>query len=253
MMILILLGLAWTKTYAILANTSKGYVNYRHAANLQLLYNILVNKGVQEDCIVPLFFEDPILNLRNPKPGILDSCDAKHFKLQPVKLTLDLLFNTLILQHNKFKYVSKDDSLLIYLCGHGNTNFLKICNRVFIFKNDLMRALKHSSKRVGKILMIIDTCKAESLIDREKIPDNVYVMTTSKDNELSYSMEIDPILGVSKVDAAPYLLYKLIIEEVSNKIGLDELFEMMNKGQLNSKITYGGNRGFKLTDFLDSE
>ena len=116
-----------------------------------------------------------------------------------------------------------------------------------------MRVLKHSSKRVGKILMIIDTCKAESLIDREKMPDNVYVMTTSKDNELSYSMEIDPILGVSKVDAAPYLLYKLIIEEVSNKIGLDELFEMMNKGQLNSKITYGGNRGFKLTDFLDSE
>lgn len=249
MIFLLYLLLIQTKNYAILVNTSKGYINYRHTTSIQLFYNILIDNNFSENEIVSLFVEDQIQDPRNLfKEKIAIEIPIKYFKLQTTDLNLQSLVEILSLKHNKLKYINENDNLLIYLCGHGNTNFLKLYNRFFFFKNDLMKILNKISKRVNGVFLIVDTCKAESLIDRKNIPENVYIATTSAETEMSYSIEIDPILGVSTADAVPYLFYKMVPNYMDKK--LDEIFYHMNLNDLKSIITYGGNKDFVLKDFL---
>lgn len=237
------------KNYAILVNTSKHYINYRHNTNVQLFYNLLIKNNFSSDEIVNLFIEDQIQDPRNLfKNRINLNIPVNYYKIKPTVYDLDTLYSILTLEHEKLKFLDKSDNLLIYLCGHGNINFLKLYNRYFLFKNDLMRAIKIASKRAGKILLMVDTCKAESLIDRNDLPDNLFVVTTSKIDELSYSIEIDSELGVSTVDQIPFIFYQMA-EKYLNR-SLVDLFNDMNKKELKSYITFSEKPFFKLSDFL---
>lgn len=82
-------------------------------------------------------------------------------------------------------------------------------------KSDLMQSIEYLSKRVNKVLLILDTCQAEALFDYDvfancnqndesfEIFKNVKVVTTSLINQYSYSTTLCTILGVSTVDDFP--------------------------------------------------
>ncbi|OQS53829.1 GPI-anchor transamidase-like [Ecytonucleospora hepatopenaei] len=133
--------------------------------------------------------------------------------------------------------INEHDNLLIYMCGHANEDFFKIADRYYLCKEEITELVSYLRKRVGKLMVIVDTCQAECLIDRDKIlnnnkynnkynsnilnndnilnnnkyNDNIIILTTSIYNQYSYSTHVNNILGINIVDDFIYELYNNIL------------------------------------------
>ena len=151
--------------------------------------------------------------------------------------------------------MDENDNLLIYLCGHGRDTFLKICDTYYLFRGDLMRCIAETSRRVRRLLLIIDTCEAETLVERGSVPGNTFVVTTSLPKQSAYSAELDPKLGVCPVNLFPHMLSRQIAalrrghrRECTAR--LVDLFGGLGKGELQSSITHCKKNEFMLDDFF---
>lgn len=273
------------KTIAVLINTSKNFFNFRHTSNVFTLNYSLKNLGIEPENIYIFqrenLFEDP----RNTKKYQLISTDQNksidnktdksinknmvqnndksidrifinknesvEYKNVPTyPLTEHFILNLFFLRHKFLYKLNNSDSLIFYMCGHAREEFFKISDRFFIFKNDIMRAIYYLSKRLSKVLIILDTCQAESLIDPLKISKNIAIITTSSNTEFSYSHSVIPFLGVSGIDDSTYKIYK---NKMSINGYISKYFEDFNDGTLRSTIKCHGNRTFKFSDFLRDE
>ncbi|KAI5168332.1 GPI-anchor transamidase subunit K [Pancytospora epiphaga] len=247
---LLFAALVYSRNYAILINTSKNYSNYRHMSDILVLNNILRTGGFSDNDILAIFPEDQIQNQRNPwRDHILfhRGEQIKYSRLSPTSLNTNYILNTLLLRHEKLVSLDENDNLLVFMCGHGKSEFIKICDMYFLFKGDLMRVIKEVCLRLSKVLLIIDTCEAESLISREDLPKNAYVVTTSLSGENAYSIEVDEKLGVAPVDRFPYELQKRSLREEAS---LSELFGELKYKIKNSTITFSQKENFKVGEFF---
>lgn len=106
---------------------------------------------------------------------------------------------------------------MIYLTGHGGSEFLKFQDNEEISSFDLAAALQqmHSKRRYNEIMVVADTCQAFSLFERINVP-GVVVTGSSKEGQNSYSHHTDLHLGVAVIDRFTY--YNL---ETLEKLGLD--------------------------------
>jgi len=241
------------RNYSILINTSKGYINYRHMSNIQILYEIFKRDGIPEDNIFTVFQDDPHQDARNPDKDriyfMADECIEKcrmknrmHYRY----LTENVILDIINLKNERLKSLDENDNIVIYMCGHGREGFFKVCDRYFIFKNDLMDILQGVSKRINNLLLILDTCQASTLLDERHIPANVTVVTTSLDNEFSYASNAISSLGVYGIDDFPYFLYK---GDLDYNLQADEFFKMFT-GNLLSTVKVWGNSTVKMSTFF---
>ena len=250
----------FTLNYAILANLSKNFFNYRHHTNIQILYNILHENGFTQEEIVALQQDDLAKDPRNIQKLSKDFKDhlfltnnvlLEYHQIPTTFLNLKTLLNILQLNHPKLITADENSNILIYLCGHGNEDFLKIVDRYFLMSNDIHSCINRIHKRVKNILLILDTCQAEGLINREELPKNVSVITTSVLDQSSYSSNTSNKLGIHTVDDFPLLMY-----ENRQKIGtlkVDEFFNKQNFNLETSTVTVTKNEIFKMADFFTQE
>ncbi|KCZ74104.1 hypothetical protein H311_04932, partial [Anncaliia algerae PRA109] len=160
--------------------------------------------------------------------------------------TLQSLLNIINLNHHKLLDCDKNSNLLIYLCGHGNQEFLKIKYREAIYTDDFSRCINNLSQRVNKILVIVDTCHAFSFVPK-KIPSNVFYIATSKMDEPSVSSNYSNKLGVYCVDNFMFHLHKLMLNFKMNLVDFCKLF---TKEILKSTILTKGSKNFFVGDFF---
>lgn len=241
------------RRYAILLNTSIRYTNYRHSTNIQLFNNVLRSCQYNPDRIVMASWKDEIQNERNPFSGRIylnRNTNTKYTPVPPTPLSTDYVINTLMGRHHQLKEMNENDTLLVYLCGHGRETFLKICDRDCLFRDDLSRIIRCLSDRLGKVLLILDTCEAESVINRNSIPENVFVVSTSLSNEPAYAAKKEPRLGVGPVDMFAYEFSRL---NLSKDIPLQELFARISREKIFSSVTAcRGKQHFSTRDFFES-
>lgn len=237
------------KSVALLINTSKNFFNYRHMSNIQSLQYSLIKAGFPENDVISICREDPFLDSRNTsKDKIIIKSDISipHVQTNIENLTEQYILNLLYLRHSLLYKLAENDTLLIYMCGHGATEFFKVCDKYFIFTNDLMDAIIYLSTRVKKALIILDTCQASTLIKPEKIPSNVCVVTSSKDNEFSFASTYETSLGVSSIDDFAYSIYN---NGLNLEIDIISFFEIISKS-MESTVSCWGNSDITLRDIL---
>lgn len=251
MIILLHLLKSYCKTMGVLINTSKNFFNYRHMSNIQVMHYLLKNSGLPSENILIFQREDPFMDPRNifkDKVFLSEEISIPHRLALPSKLSEHFVLNIFHLRHPLLYKLDSKDSLIFYMCGHAREQFFKVSDRYFIFKNDLMNAIKSLSQRIAKILVILDTCQASSLIDNDRIPQNAAIISTSSTAEFSYSHSNVPLLGISSIDEAMFAMYK---KGIDKNMLISKYFEELNDGTLKSTVKCHGNHSFKFSDFIE--
>ncbi|KAL0263903.1 UNVERIFIED_CONTAM: hypothetical protein PYX00_011029 [Menopon gallinae] len=241
------------KNYGILFNGSCNFYNYRHTANIMVLSHILLSNGFTEKELVVFSGENAMCDPRN--------IDQKHVYLSetasiPVpavtveEATVQGFLNAVNCNHGKLVDCDKNSNMLIYMCGHGNKGFLKVQYRDAILSSDLNRSICKLAERVNKVLLIVDTCRAESFVSKSRFPQNVFALATSLISEPSVSSFSCSTLGVHCIDNFPYYLYRLTAG-VGN-IPLKDFFSMFRRSDLLStiKCSFSQKESFYLDDFF---
>ena len=75
------------------------------------------------------------------------------------------------------------------MLGHGGENFLKFQDSEEINAHDLADAIgqMHERRRFHNMLVMIDTCQADTMFDQINVP-NVVTIASSSRGESSYSV-----------------------------------------------------------------
>lgn len=241
------------KNYAILLNSSRGFCNYRHMANVYVFCNILKNNGFQDDEMIILSYENQIEDLRNVSGSLVhldDDWTIPYFPFSPTGSTFEALLNAIEGNNRKLMHADESSNILIYLCGHGNETFLKFGNMYFMTKNDLMSRVLRLVSRVNKVLLILDTCQAEALVDRHELPDNLFILTTSREGEPSISSFSSSLLSVNVVDNFPYFFLKRVDEGLDEDTRLIDLFSSLDINLLGSNLEFDARKEFTFGDFF---
>lgn len=228
--------------FSILVNLSKDFNNYRHTTNVLVMQEIF-----KKTKSVLLAQENIIYNKRNPKKCIyLDENTYISANIKTQKITQNSLMNLLMLNHKILQNVNNSSNLTIYLTGHGGELFMKILDREFLLDLDFNYVIRYLHKRVNKLLIIIDTCKAESLASLHL--ENVCYIVTSKTEESSVSMAINSKIGVATIDG----FCKVFWEEknTSRDIFLEDFVKLFTNKRVGSTVMFiGKEKKFKLEDF----
>lgn len=183
--IIFFLCLIFTKNFAILVNTSQYWKNMRHSANMHVFYNILRENGF-DDCDMVIYTADDFsfderTYFYGDYQGQSKYPTLTRFPTGP--FTPEMIYETIIGNHEKLIDMDENSNLFIYFTGHGNEYFLKLHNKHFITTPCLEKSLLKLSKNINKAFVIFDTCRAESLLVKKTLPDNLLVLTTSDFHE----------------------------------------------------------------------
>jgi len=244
------ISFAAARRAAIMLNSSHNYYNYRHFTDILLFHNILTKNGFADRDIVVMTGQDPIKDPRHKIKGEAwisedEKLEYKEFKCH--HLTAQLVLNNLDLK-NKLYDLDERDNLLVVYCGHGGWELMRSGYVVqWTFPGDFMRIIHDLSLRVGKVLFILDTCQAETHINRRKIPSNAFVVTTSGKMEYCYSNGNLLKLGVYPIDTFAHRFYRMV---KTPEMKLTDVFSALAKDGLRSVVTFSGNTSFTLGDFI---
>lgn len=244
---------AFCKNYGILLNGSCNFYNYRHTANIMVLSHILMNNGFTEREIVVLSGENAMRDPRNIDPGRVYLSETSSISAPAISVeeaTVQGFLNAVNCNHDKLVNCDKSSNVLIYMCGHGNEGFLKVQYRDAILTNDLSRSIRKLSKRVNKVLLMVDTCRAESFISKNRFPNNVFALSTSLISEPSVSSFLCSTLGVHCIDNFPYYLHKL--SKGTRNMPLNDFFSLFDRKDMLStiKCAFHQTGAFYFNDFF---
>lgn len=228
---------ALCKNYGILLNGSCNFYNYRHTSNIMVLSHILLGNGFTANELVVFSGENAMRDPRNIDQSRVYLSETSSIPAPAVSVeeaTVQGFLNAVNCNHDKLVNCDKSSNVLIYMCGHGNEGFLKVQYRDAILSNDLNRSIRILAERVNKVLLMVDTCRAESFISKGGFPKNVFALSTSLISEPSVSSFSCSTLGVHCIDNFPYYLHKL--SQGTKNIPLKDFFSMFDRKNMLSTI-----------------
>ncbi|GMI10316.1 hypothetical protein TrVE_jg4467 [Triparma verrucosa] len=205
-------------THAVIVSTSRYWFNYRHASNALSIYHLLKSRGVHDDNIVLMLADDMPNNVRNVETGkmygersrVNDLYKDVQVDYNGRDVTVETFLQVLSGRHSpstppgRRLHTTPTSNVLIYLTGHGGSEFLKFQDSTEVSSQDLSLVFSEMNllQRYGKILLIVDTCQAGTLSDSftvSSVPNLFFIGSSSKD-ENSYAHHTDSYLGVAVID-----------------------------------------------------
>lgn len=244
---------AVARNYAILLNSSRGFCNYRHMANVYIFYNILKQNGFDDSHIALISYENQVQDVRNiDREGVyIDETQKIPYSVfDPTSNVLEVLLNALEGNNPKLRDADESSNVLVYLNGHGNEAFLKFGNIHFMTKEDLMVRIPRLAERVGKVLLIVDTCQADALVDRGDLPNNTFVVATSKVGQPAISSFSSSLICTNVVDNFPHFFFRKVDQGIDKEARLADLFGELNKEPLGSELVFDEDKDFRFEDFF---
>ncbi|CAI5469008.1 unnamed protein product [Closterium sp. Yama58-4] len=231
-----------SNVWVVLVGSSRNWLNYRDNANTLALYRSVRDLGVSDERIILMLADNMPCNPRNPHPGrVFHSPDhrlnlyGEHVEVdyRGAEVTVDAFLRLLTGRHDssvpRSKRLLSDGSsrILIYLTGHGGDKFLKFRDKEELQAQDLADAFHHMHQqhRYHSILLMIDTCQAQTLYSEIYSPGIVSVASSAK-GEMSYSYLPDLDLGVTVVDLFTYHTLQFLHQiNARSNVSLASLFE----------------------------
>lgn len=129
-------------------------------------------------------------------------------------------------------------NILIYMTGHGGSEFLKFQDSEEISSWDLADAFSQmrEKKRYNEMLFMIDTCQANTLYRQFYAP-GLIATGSSEEDESSYSHHADNDVGVAVIDRWTYYVLEFLETQVTGPTSdktLGDLFDSYDVGKIHS-------------------
>lgn len=242
---------------ALLINCSWQYGNYRHFSNFIALQSALEANGFSPSDISVFSKQDLLTDRRMRNPNIqTDQCTLVEGVDYTAKRRHSSYFDILNMISGKdsiFLDADSSTNLLIYITGHGGDGFIKYCNRKYFYTRDLTDALirLQEIRKLGKVLFISDTCQADTLLDKERLPSNVTFLSTSLKGESSQSAAFSEELNIFPIDIFAMNLHEIISQKrIKKKESLSETIQKrMPLSLIKSTVSFTG-PDISLNDFI---
>ena len=198
------------KKWALLVAGSSEWKNYRHQADVLKMYQILKERGYDDDHIVLIVEDDIANNPRNPNKGVVQvrPGGANVYKGAVIDYkTSDLVPSDLkrILMGEKSEQLPEvigadaDDNIIVFWSGHGSPGQLVWLDRGSGFTAELAREVfsaMHDAGKYRKILCLIETCYSGSVFSNiEGIP-GILALTAASPNETSKADIYNEDMGI---------------------------------------------------------
>ncbi|KAK4939067.1 glycosylphosphatidylinositol anchor biosynthesis [Elasticomyces elasticus] len=216
-----------SSNWAVLVSTSRFWFNYRHLANTLSLYRTVKRLGIPDSQILLLLPDDMACNPRNAFSGTVYSNADRRMDLWEEGVPASKRLQT-----------DEGSNILIYMTGHGGSEFLKFQDSEEISSWDLADAFSQmrEKKRYNEMLFMIDTCQANTLYRQFYAP-GVIATGSSEEDESSYSHHADNDVGVAVIDRWTYYVLEFLETQVTGPNSdktLGDLFDSYDVGKIHS-------------------
>lgn len=246
-------GAAHTSNWAVLVSTSRFWFNYRHLANTLSLYRTVKRLGIPDSQILLLLPDDMACNPRNAFSGTVYSNADRRMDLYGENVEVDYRGYEVTVENfirlltdrweegvpaSKRLQTDEGSNILIYMTGHGGSEFLKFQDSEEISSWDLAHAFSQmrEKKRYNEMLFMIDTCQANTLYRQFYAP-GVIATGSSEEDESSYSHHADNDVGVAVIDRWTYFVLEFLETQVTGPTSdktLGDLFDSYDVGKIHS-------------------
>jgi legumain len=183
--------------WAVIVAGSKGYFNYRHQSDACHAYHIVKAKGIPEDNIIMMAYDDVADDDENPFKGklfnrpstgsgndVYKGCKIDYRSKQvTAKQFIDVITGT---ASGKVLKSTADDNVFINFVDHGAPGLIAF-PETELHKTELQKALKQMSeqKMFKKLVFYLESCESGSMFEGMKIP-GVYALSAANGKESSY-------------------------------------------------------------------
>ncbi|KAI1617230.1 GPI anchor transamidase [Exophiala viscosa] len=242
-----------TSNWAVLVSTSRFWFNYRHLANTLSLYRTVKRLGIPDSQILLLLPDDMACNPRNAFSGTVYSNADRRMDLYGENVEVDYRGYEVTVENfirlltdrweegvpaSKRLQTDEGSNILIYMTGHGGSEFLKFQDSEEISSWDLADAFSQmrEKKRYNEMLFMIDTCQANTLY-RQFYASGVIATGSSEEDESSYSHHADNDVGVAVIDRWTYYVLEFLETQVTGPNSdktLGDLFDSYDVGKIHS-------------------
>ncbi|CAG8536955.1 9955_t:CDS:2 [Paraglomus occultum] len=240
-----------TNNWAVLVCTSRFWFNYRHIANTLSIYRTVKRLGIPDSNIILMLADDVACNARNAFPATVFNNAGKYLDLYGDNVEVDyrgyevtvenfirVLTGRVSPETPRSKRLLSDDrsNILVYMTGHGGSEFLKFQDAEEISSYDIADAFEQmwEKRRYHEILFMIDTCQANTMYSQIYSP-NILSTGSSKLGENSYSHHMDNEIGVAVIDRFTYYNLEFLEKiDMQSKATLKDLFETYDPAQMHS-------------------
>ncbi|XP_049320997.1 legumain-like [Astyanax mexicanus] len=183
------------KQWVLLAAGSRGWINYRHQADVCHAYQMVHQHGIPDEQVVVMMYDDIANNEENPNPGEIinkpngtnvypgvlkdytgDDVSASNFLA--VLCGDEAAVNKQNTGAKKVLKSNENDVIFVFLSDHGNKGIFAF-PRGYLYASDLMATIKEMAERqqFSKMVIYIESCCSGSMI--EHLPQNMQVYGVS--------------------------------------------------------------------------
>ena len=252
-MLPLLASLASSARWAVLFVGSNTYSNYRHHANVDTAYQLLVDRGFDKNHIVVAQYNDIPTSAKNPFQGqIFHSLDHKNVYVgadaitySGKKVTCHLMYD--IISGKKGLQSTADDDVFIYYDNHGGPGILGVPDGVFggyIKQAKLAKAFKQleDKKMYKRLFFMIGACYSLSMTPNIKNK-NMVVITSANDHESAYACIYDSQVGAYLTNE--FNLNFNSIARAFPDITIGDFYDQMVRSNTKSHVCYYGDESMK--------
>jgi len=272
-------ALEWNQTtstmggdaWAVIVDTSRYWLNYRHHANAMAIYRSVRSLGIPDSRIILMVAEDFSTNPRNVREGQLFADLGLETDLYDGGVEVDYAGSEVsvpnfirLLTDRHFSWIPKSkrllttgkNNVLLYITGHGGENFMKFRDHEQILGEDFADAIEemHRMDRFKELLVVVDTCKASTFCQYIATP-NVICLGSSMRGENSYSAHINREIGNSLVDQLSYGIFQFLRKlSRGSSVTLQQMFDHLSqvtKSSTPSIETFGFERSLRKVKVLE--
>jgi len=209
--------------------------------------------GIPDSQILLLLPDDMACNPRNAFPGTVYSNADRRMDLYGENVEVDYRGYEVTVENfirlltdrweegvpaSKRLQTDEGSNILIYMTGHGGSEFLKFQDSEEISSWDLADAFSQmrEKKRYNEMLFMIDTCQANTLYRQFYAP-GIIATGSSEEDESSYSHHADNDVGVAVIDRWTYYVLEFLETQVTGPTSdktLGDLFDSYDVEKIHS-------------------
>ena len=235
--------------WALLVAASSGWDNYRHQADVFYIYQLLKKNGYTDDHIVLIAEDDIANNPNNPNKGYV----AVRIGGENVRTGVEVDYHTSDLKPEDIKsilcgersdrlkcVISADstDNVFLFWSGHGLPGELEWLEEKKGFSKDLAKATFKAAaekKCYRKMLCLIETCYAGSVLPAIKGLPGILALTASGANETSKAEVRNNDLGVWMSNRFTMTFQECV--ETNPQMSLRDLYYKLFTNTVGSHVT----------------
>lgn len=232
----VLFPLVMAQPWAVIVAASPFWYDYRHTSDALLMYEAAIAMGIPRQHIILMLGGPGACNPRNLLPGthygepgrdVYPSVIHHRGKQVTAKSFVSVLTDrqgTYVPRNHRLLSTSSSD-LLVFISGHGGRQFIEFADGSKLTAQMLGSALADmkAAQRFRRALVVVDTCRAETMGQALLDAPDVAFVGSSRADESAYSVYRDSLTGVSLVDRFSLTTSKLLPQAVASNWTLAEL------------------------------